>query len=42
MKFLAIVQARCGSSRLPSKVLKDIYGKTVLEYVIERVKKVNM
>lgn len=39
MKFLAIVQARCGSSRLPSKVLKDIYGKTVLEYVIERVKK---
>ncbi len=37
MKFLAIIQARCGSSRLPSKVLKDLCGKTVLERVIERV-----
>lgn len=39
MKFLAIIQARCGSSRLPSKVLKDLCGKTALECVIERVKK---
>lgn len=39
MKYLAIIQARCGSSRLPSKVLKDLCGKTVLEHVIERVKK---
>ncbi len=38
MKFLVIIQARCGSSRLPSKVLKDLCGKTVLERVIERVK----
>ncbi|MCI8834459.1 MAG: spore coat protein [Ruminococcus sp.] len=38
MKFLAIIQARCGSSRLPSKVLKDLCGKTALEHVIERVK----
>ena len=38
MKFLAMIQARCGSSRLPSKVLKDLCGKTVLEHVIERVK----
>lgn len=37
MKFLAIIQARCGSSRLPSKVLKDLCGKTALERVIERV-----
>lgn len=36
MKFLAIIQARCGSSRLPSKVLMDLCGKTVLERVIER------
>lgn len=39
MKFLAIIQARCGSSRLPAKVLKDLCGKTALEHVIERVKK---
>ena len=39
MKFLAIIQARCGSSRLPSKVLKDLCGKTALEHVIERVKR---
>ena len=39
MKFLAIIQARCGSSRLPSKVLKDLCGKTVLERVVERVKR---
>lgn len=39
MKFLAVIQARCGSSRLPSKVLKDLCGKTVLERVIERVKR---
>ncbi len=39
MKFLAIIQARCGSSRLPGKVLKDLCGKTVLERVIERVER---
>lgn len=38
MKYLAIIQARCGSSRLPNKVLMDLNGKTVLERVIERVK----
>lgn len=35
---LAIIQARMGSTRLPSKVLKDLAGKTVLEHVIERVR----
>ena len=39
MKFLAIIQARCGSSRLPSKVLKDLCGETALERVIRRVQK---
>ena len=39
MKYLVIIQARCGSSRLPSKVLKDLCGKTVLERVIERVRR---
>ncbi len=39
MKYLVIIQARCGSSRLPGKVLKDIYGKTALERMIDRVKR---
>lgn len=37
MRYLAMIQARCGSSRLPGKVLMDLCGKTVLERVIERV-----
>ena len=39
MKYLAMIQARMGSSRLPQKVLKDICGKPELQRVIERVKK---
>lgn len=39
MKYLAIIQARCGSSRLPGKVLKDLAGKTVIERMVERVKR---
>lgn len=37
MKYLVLIQARCGSSRLPNKVLKEISGKTDLQWVIERV-----
>lgn len=36
MKFLAMIQARCGSTRLPNKVLKDLCGKPQLQRVIER------
>lgn len=39
MKYLVLIQARCGSSRLPNKVLKDIAGKTDLQWVVERVKR---
>ncbi len=39
MKYLAIIQARCGSTRLPGKVLKDLCGKTALERVIERIQR---
>lgn len=39
MKFLVIIQARNGSSRLPGKVLKKIQGKTCLELMLERVSK---
>lgn len=34
---LAVIQARMGSTRLPSKVLMDLSAKPVLEHVIERV-----
>ena len=36
----AIIQARMGSTRLPRKVVKKIEGKTVLEHVIERTKRI--
>lgn len=39
MKYLVMIQARCGSTRLPNKVLKDLCGKPALECMIERVKR---
>lgn len=39
MKYAAMIQARCGSSRLPGKVMMDLCGKPVLQRMIERVKK---
>ena len=40
MKIVGIIQARIGSSRLPGKVLFDLAGKTMVERIIERVKKI--
>ena len=37
MKYLAIIQARCGSTRLPNKVLQDIYGVLAIERMLRRV-----
>lgn len=42
MKFLAIVQARMGSSRLPGKVMLDIAGLPMLERVVERTKRASL
>lgn len=39
MKYLVLIQARCGSTRLPNKVMKNISGKTDLQWVIERVRR---
>ncbi len=37
MTTLTVVQARTGSTRLPGKVLKQIDGLTILEWVIHRL-----
>ncbi len=39
MKYLVMIQARCGSTRLPNKVLKDLWGKPALQRMIERVRR---
>ena len=37
--MLAIVQARCSSKRFPNKILKTIYGKPLIYYVILKLLK---
>jgi len=38
MKTVAIVQGRMASSRLPDKILKDIAGKPMLAWVVDRAR----
>jgi spore coat polysaccharide biosynthesis protein SpsF len=37
-RTVAVIQARCGSSRLPRKVLSDLAGQPMLARVVERVR----
>lgn len=37
MKVVGIVQARMGSTRLPGKMMKEILGKPIIEYVFDRI-----
>ncbi|HUH73455.1 MAG TPA: glycosyltransferase family protein [Chitinophagales bacterium] len=39
MNIIAITQARIGSTRLPAKILKEINGKSLLDYHLQRIKK---
>ncbi|MDD5306754.1 MAG: glycosyltransferase family protein [Deltaproteobacteria bacterium] len=40
MRTVCIIQARMGSTRLPGKVLMDIAGKTMIERVVERARRI--
>ena len=39
-KVVIIIQARMGSTRLPGKILKSVLQKTLLEYEVERLKRI--
>jgi len=41
-KLLVIIQARTSSKRFRNKVLKKIYGETLISHIVNRLKKSNL
>ncbi|WP_322923982.1 glycosyltransferase family protein [Paenibacillus campi] len=41
MKIIIIIQARMGSTRLPGKVLMPLGNTSILDYVVQRCRKIN-
>lgn len=37
MTTVAVIQARCGSTRYPRKVLAELQGRPMIEHVVKRV-----
>ena len=42
MKTIAVIQARLGSTRLPGKILLPLAGKSMLQNVVERVRRAKL
>ena len=42
MRVVAIIQARCGSTRFPNKVFADLCGKPFIWHVVNRLKFVHL
>ncbi|HEY8672857.1 MAG TPA: spore coat protein, partial [Candidatus Dormibacteraeota bacterium] len=42
MRTVAVIQARCGSTRFPRKVLATLQGRPMLAHIIERVSRATL
>ena len=42
LKTVLVTQARCGSTRLPRKILKEVNGKTLLQIHLDRLSKCSL